>query len=78
MKNQTIKFKSKDQGYPIIIGRNILRILPKKIKQLCPKTKNISLIVDKNIPNKYKNELKNYLKNYLKKQDCHGLRLQKR
>ena len=64
MKNQTIKFKSKDQGYPIIIGRNILRILPKKIKQLCPKTKNISLIVDKNIPNKYKNELKNYLKNY--------------
>ena len=64
MKNQEIKFKSQNYNYSIIIGNNALNILPKRIKLLCPKTKNIALIIDKNIPIKFKKNLKNKLKNY--------------
>ena len=64
MKNQEIKFKSKNHNYSIIIGRNSINILPKKIKLLCPKSKNIALIIDQNVPIKFKTELKKKLKNY--------------
>ena len=64
MKNQQIKFKTKDISYSIIIGDKALNILPNKIKFLCPKTKKIALIIDKNIPVKFKNLLKKKLKNY--------------
>ena len=50
MKNQEIKFKSKSHNYAIIIGRNSINLLPKKIKLLCPKSKNIAFIIDKNVP----------------------------
>ena len=59
-----IKFKSKSHSYSILIGENTLNILPKKIKILCPKTKNIALIIDKNIPIKFQNNLKKKLKRY--------------
>ncbi len=62
MKNQEIKFKS--QKYSIIIGKNAIDVLPKKIKFLCPKTKKIALIIDKKIPQKFKKKLKNKLKGY--------------
>ena len=62
MRNQEIKFKS--QGYSIIIGRNVLNVLPKKIKILCPKAKKIALIIDKKVPQKFTKNLKNKLKNY--------------
>ena len=58
MKNQEIKFKSKNHKYSIFIGKNTLNILPKKIKILCPKTKNIALVYDKNVPVKFKKILK--------------------
>ena len=64
MKNQEIKFKSKSHNYSIIIGKNSINILPKKIKSLCPKSKNIAFIIDKNIPIKFKTSLKKKLKNY--------------
>ena len=64
MKNQEIKFVNKDYKYSILIGENILRILPKKIKSLCPRTKNIAIILDDNVPGKFKNKLRNLLKNY--------------
>ena len=64
MKNQEIKFQNKNYNYSIIIGENTLRILPKKIKLLCPKTKNIALLVDGNVPRKFKSKLKNILKDY--------------
>ena len=64
MKNQEIKFKNKSYKYSIIVGKNSLSILPKKIKILCPNTKNIALIIDKNVPNKLRKKLKNKLKNY--------------
>ena len=62
MKNQEIKFKR--ENYSIIIGKNIINILPKKIKILCPKTKKIALIVDKKIPQKFKRILNKKLKGY--------------
>ena len=64
MKNQEVKFKSKYHNYSIIIGKNSINILPKKVKSLCPKSKNIALIIDKNVPLKFKTELKKKLKNY--------------
>jgi len=64
MKNQEIKFKSKSHNYSIIIGKNSINILPKKIKLLCPKSKNIALIIDDNVPIKFKTNLKKNLKNY--------------
>tara|TARA_B100001063_G_C16752734_1_gene551193 strand:+ start:539 stop:1651 length:1113 start_codon:yes stop_codon:yes gene_type:complete len=64
MKNQEIKFKSKNHKYSIIIGKNTLNILPNKVKLLCPKTKNIALIIDKNVPSRFKNFIKKKLRRY--------------
>jgi 3-dehydroquinate synthase len=64
MKNQEIKFKGTGHNYSIIIGNNILNLLPKKIKHICPKTKKVALIIDSKIPNKFKRKIKTKLKNY--------------
>ena len=64
MKIQEIKFSNKDKNYSILIGTNILSILPKKIKSICPKTKKIALIFDKGLPIKYRNTISKMLKNY--------------
>ena len=66
MKNQQLKFKNKDLAYSIIIGDKALNILPKKIKYLCPKTKQIALIIDRNIPKKFKVSFSKKLKNYIR------------
>ena len=49
MKNQEIKFKNKSGSYSIIIGKNTLNILKKKIKLLCPNTKSIALVIDRKV-----------------------------
>ena len=64
MRTQEIKFKNLTHNYSLFIGKNILGHIPKKIKHLCPKTKNIALIVDKNVPGKFKKILKKKLKKY--------------
>ena len=64
MKNQEIKFNNKNYKYSILVGKNTLNALPKRLKLLCPKTKNVALIIDKKIPIKFKKILKNKLKNY--------------
>ena len=64
MKPQEIKFKNLNQNYSIIIGSNVLKILPKKIKSLCPKTKKIALIFDNGVPNKFKKKISNQLRSY--------------
>ena len=64
MKNQEIKFKNLNDNYSIIIGRNLIRQLPKKIGSLCPKAKKIAFIIDKNIPKKFLKLFKKNLKNY--------------
>ena len=64
MKNQEIKFKSKHHNYSIIVGGSALKILPKKIKLLSPKTKNIAIVFDNNVPKKFKYNLEKNLKRY--------------
>ena len=64
MKNQEIKFKSQNQNYSILIGKNVINLLSKKIKSLCPKTKKVAIILDSGIPNKFKKVIKAKLKNY--------------
>ena len=64
MKKQEIKFKSNHHKYSIFIGENILKILPSKIGSLCPNTKKIAIIFDKNVPVKFKKKLKALLKSY--------------
>ena len=64
MTTQEIKFKNLSQNYSIIIGENILNKLNKKIDLLCPKTKKIAFIIDKNVPNKFKKKFQNNLKKY--------------
>jgi 3-dehydroquinate synthase/shikimate kinase/3-dehydroquinate synthase len=64
MQNQEIKYKNSTHKYSIFIGSNAINLLSKKIKLLCPRTKNIALIVDKNVPIKFQNILKKKLKNY--------------
>ena len=64
MKSQEIKFKNFDNNYSILIGDNMLKILSKKIKLVCPKVKKIALIFDSQVPNKFKKEISKNLKNY--------------
>ena len=64
MKISKIYVKNNNTQYSIYIGTGALNILRKQIKKLCPKTKKIGLILDKNIPSKFKSEIKKQLKNY--------------
>ncbi len=64
MRNQVVKFKSKNHNYSIVIGKNSLNILPSKIKTLCPKVKKIALIIDRKVPRKFILILKKRLKKY--------------
>ena len=64
MNIQQIKFKGFSHSYSVLIGNNILKILPRKIKILCPKAKKIALVIDKNVPNKFIRNLKSKLKSF--------------
>ncbi|MBA1339065.1 MAG: 3-dehydroquinate synthase/shikimate kinase / 3-dehydroquinate synthase [Pelagibacterales bacterium] len=64
MKTQEIKFQNLDNNYSILIGNNILHLLKNKIKSICPKTKKIALVFDKNVPKKYKNIILKELHEY--------------
>ena len=64
MKSREIKFKDKNNKYSVIIGKNTLNLLPRQIKLLCPKVKNIAFIIDKNIPNKFKRNFEKKLKSF--------------
>ena len=64
MKISKIHVKNKDTNYSIFVGNGAINLLGKQIKKLCPKTKKVGLILDKNIPNKYKKEIKRQIKNY--------------
>ena len=59
-----LRVKNLNADYPVIIGKNILHKIPEKIKTLCPSAKKIALVVDKNVPAKFKNKLKKILKGY--------------
>ncbi len=64
MRNQEIKFKNNSERYSIFIGENTIKLLSKKIKSICPQTKKIALIIDNNLPNKFKFKIKKSIRNY--------------
>ena len=64
MKKQEIKFKGKTNFYSIIIGKNTINLLPNNIKRICPRTKKIALIYDKNVPRKFIKIIIRRLKKY--------------
>ena len=64
MKTTKLTVKNLSSSYSIIVGRNILNQTASHIKTLCPGAKKIALVLDKNVPTKFKNNLKNNLKKY--------------
>ncbi len=64
MKSQKINFKDKKKSYSVIIGKNILNLISQEIKRLCPRTNKIVIVIDKNVPKKFKSVLKHLLKGY--------------
>jgi 3-dehydroquinate synthase len=64
MKVQEIKFYNKRSNYSILIGPNSLNFLPKKIKLLCPESKKIALLIDKNIPSRLKKRTRDKLRSF--------------
>ncbi len=61
---QKIKYKNQKKSYSILIGNGSINNLSRNVSHLCPKTKKIALIVDANVPKKFKKILKNKLKTY--------------
>ena len=64
MKMKEIQIKNTISDYSIILGNNILNIIPKKINKLCPKANKIGIIIDKNVPKKFIIKLKKLLGKY--------------
>ena len=66
MKETRLKIKNSNSNsnYSIIVGSNILNKISSQINKLCPKAQKIALVVDKNVPIKFKTKLKKYLKRY--------------
>ncbi len=64
MKTTEIRVKNIGSNYSIVIGENILGILSKRIKYLCPKAQKIAIIVDKKIPKKFLIKMKGVLKSF--------------
>ena len=64
MKNQEIRFNDSCQRYSIIIGNNLFGVLQKKIRLICPNTKQIAIIYDSKVPSKFRDTLKLKLRSY--------------
>ncbi len=64
MKIHKVNVKTKDTKYPILIGNGAIKLLGKQIRLVCPKTKKVALILDRNIPSEHKKRIKKQLKNY--------------
>ena len=64
MKFKTIKVKNQNIKYSIIIGTDILNILPVNIKATCPDAKKIGIVLDGNVPRLLRKKLLKVLKKY--------------
>ena len=64
MKKTKLKVKNLSSNYSIIVGKNILNQVSGQIKTLCPGAEKVALVVDKNVPSKFKIKLKKYLSKY--------------
>jgi 3-dehydroquinate synthase len=59
-----LKVRNLNSNYSILIGRNVLNKISSQIKNLCPSAQKIALVIDKNVPNKFKIKLKKNLNKY--------------
>ena len=64
MKIDKIIVKTKETTYPILVGNGSISLLKKQVNKLCPNTKKIAVIFDKNVPNIFKTKIKKILKKY--------------
>ena len=64
MKIHKINLKNKDTKYSIFIGNRALNLLGKQMKIFCPNTNKVALILDKNVPKKFKKKIKKSLNKY--------------
>ena len=64
MKIDKIIVKTQETNYPIIIGNGAISLLKKQVDKLCPQTKKIAIIFDKNVPNIFKIKIKKSLSKY--------------
>ncbi len=64
MKPIKLTIKTKSDSYPIIIGSNIIKNLPRLIKSNLTKCDKCLLLIDKNIPNQLISKIKKSLKKY--------------
>ena len=64
MKTTKLKVKNLNSNYSILVGRNILNQTSYQVKTLCPGAQKIALIIDKNVPAKFKIKLRRNLSKY--------------
>ncbi|OUW48701.1 MAG: 3-dehydroquinate synthase [Candidatus Pelagibacter sp. TMED196] len=64
MQVDKIVVKTKERSYPIIIGNGAISLLKKQVNKLCPQTKKVAIIYDKNVPNIFKIKIKKLLRKY--------------
>ena len=57
MKIDKIIVKTKETTYPIMVGDGAISLLKVQINKLCPNTKKIVVIFDKNVPNIFKTKI---------------------
>ena len=64
MRKINIKIDKKNHSYNLLIGTNLLNILPRKLKAISPKGQNVAIVFDKKIPNSLKTKTFNVLKKF--------------
>ena len=64
MKIVKIVVKNKSINYPIIVGNGAINLLKKQVSRLCPHTKKVAIVFDKNVPNIFKIKIKKLLNKY--------------
>ena len=64
MQVDKIIVKTQESNYPIIIGNGAISLLKKQVEKLCPQTKKVAIIYDKNVPSFFKIKIKNLLSKY--------------
>ena len=64
MKIDKIIVKTKETTYPILVGNGAISLLKSQVNKLCPNTKKIVILFDKNVPNIFKTKIKKLLKKY--------------
>ena len=55
--NLQVKNSNLNSRYSVIIGKNVFKQIPIRLKIICPSAKKIALVVDKKIPINFRNKL---------------------